>query len=44
MYNYTRETACDILRSDAMKNRTEEEIEKFVEQNLFNMSRWTGEL
>ena len=42
MYNYTRETAFDILKSDAMKNRTAEEIEEFVERNLFSMDRWTG--
>ena len=39
MYNYTRETALDILKSDAMKNRTVEEIEEFVEKNLFSMDR-----
>ena len=42
MYNYTIETACDILKSDAMKNSSYEEIRSFAENNLFNMDRWTG--
>lgn len=42
MYNYTVETACDILKSDAMKYSSDEEILEFVEKNLFNMDRWTG--
>lgn len=35
-------TACDILKSDAMKHNTDAEILAFVEKNLFNMDRWTG--
>ena len=42
MYNYTVGTACDILKSDAMKNNTDAEILAFVEKNLFNLDRWTG--
>lgn len=42
MYNYTVGTACDILKSDAMKQCTDTEILAFVENNLLNMDRWTG--
>lgn len=42
MYNYTKDTACDILKSDAMRHRTDAEILAFVEQNLLNMDRCIG--
>ena len=42
MFNYTAITAYDILKSDAMKERTEEEIMKFVQENLLNMNKLTG--
>ena len=40
MYNYTPETAYDILKSDAMKNRSDEDIMKFVQQTLHNMDKF----
>lgn len=44
MYNYTIDTACDILRSDAMQCRTDAEILSFVQNNLLNMDRCIGGL
>lgn len=44
MFNYTLDTACDILKSDAMKYKSDEEIMVFAKNNLFNMERWTGGL
>lgn len=44
MFNYTAGTAYDILKSDAMKHKTDEEIMAFVQENLFSMDRWTGGL
>lgn len=44
MYNYTIDTACDILRSDAMQGRTDAEILSFVQNNLLNMDRCIGGL
>jgi len=41
-YNYTIETACDILKSDAMRGRSEAEILDFVQNNLLNMDRCIG--
>lgn len=41
-YNYTLETACDILKSDAMKFRTDAEIIDFVQKNLLNMDKCIG--
>lgn len=43
-YNYTVDTACDILRSDAMKGRSVAEILDFVKNNLLNMDRCIGGL
>lgn len=43
-YNYTVDTACDILRSDAMKGRSDAEILDFVKNNLLNMDRCIGGL
>ena len=43
-YNYTIDTACDILRSDAMQGRTDAEILSFVQNNLLNMDRCIGGL
>lgn len=44
MYNYTIDTACDILRSDAMQGRTDAKILSFVQNNLLNMDRCIGGL
>lgn len=44
MYNYTIDTACDILRSDAMQGRTDAEILSFVQNNLLNMDKCIGGL
>ena len=44
MYNYTIDTACDILKSDAMRGKTDAEILAFVENNLLNMDRCIGGL
>ena len=44
MYNYTKDTACDILKSDAMRHRTDAEILAFVEQNLLKMDKCIGGL
>lgn len=44
MYNYTIDTACDILKSDAMQGRTDAEILSFVQNNLLNMDRCIGGL
>lgn len=44
MYNYTLGTAYDILKSDAMKHRTDAEIVAFVQQNLLNMDKHIGGL
>lgn len=35
--NYKKEHAKEILKSDALKNKTEKEIEEFIENNLSNM-------
>lgn len=43
-YNYTIDTACDILKSDAMKGRSDAEIIDFVKNNLLNMDRCIGGL
>lgn len=43
-YNYTVDTACDILRSDAMKGHSDAEILDFVKNNLLNMDRCIGGL
>lgn len=43
-YNYTVDTACDILKSDAMKDRSDAEILDFVKNNLLNMDRCIGGL
>jgi transposase len=43
-YNYTVDTACDILRSDVMKGRSDAEILDFVKNNLLNMDRCIGGL
>ena len=40
----TDDTACDILRSDAMQGRTDAEILSFVQNNLLNMDRCIGGL
>lgn len=44
MYNYTLSTACDILKSDAMRGKTDAEILAFVENNLLTMDRCIGGL
>ena len=44
MYNYTVDTACDILKSDAMRSKTDAEILAFVKNNLLNMDRCIGGL
>lgn len=44
MYNYTVDTACDILKSDAMRYKTDAEILAFVQNNLLNMDRCIGGL
>lgn len=44
MYNYTIDTACDILRSDAMRGKSDAEILSFVQDNLLNMDRCIGGL
>ena len=44
MYNYTVDTACDILKSDAMRGKTDAEILAFVKNNLLNMDRCIGGL
>ena len=44
MYNYTIDTACDILKSDVMRGKTDAEILAFVENNLLNMDRCIGGL
>ena len=43
-YNYTIDTACDILRSDAMRGKTDAEILAFVQNNLLNMDICIGGL
>ena len=35
--NYKKEHAKEILKSEALKNKTEKEIEEFIEKNLSNM-------
>lgn len=35
--NYKKEHAKEILKSDALKDKTDVEIEKFIEENLSNM-------
>lgn len=35
--NYKKEHAKEILKSDALKNKTDKEIEEFIEKNLSNM-------
>ena len=35
--NYKKEHAKEILKSDALKSKTEKEIEEFIEKNLSNM-------
>ena len=35
--NYKKEHAKEILKSDALRNKTEQEIEEFIEKNLSNM-------
>ncbi len=42
MYNYTTGTACEILKSDAMKHCTNEEILAYVENNLLNLDKCLG--
>lgn len=44
MYNYTFDTSCDILKSDAMRGKTDSEILAFVQNNLLNMDRCIGGL
>ena len=44
MYNYTVDTACDILKRDAMRSKTHTEILAFVKNNLLNMDRCIGGL
>lgn len=44
MYNYTLDTACDILKSDAMRSKTDAEILDFVQNNLLSMDRTIGGL
>ena len=44
MYNYTVDNACDILKSDAMRGRTDTEILAFVQENLLTMDRCIGGL
>ena len=39
MYNYTVDNACDILKSDTMRGRTDTEILDFVQENLLTMDR-----
>ena len=43
-YNYTVDTACEILKSDAMRHKTDAEILDFVQGNLLNMDRCIGGL
>ena len=35
--NYKKEHAKEILKSDALRNKTEKEIDEFIEKNLSNM-------
>ncbi len=42
MYNYTIDTACDILKSVAMHSKTDVWILAFVKNNLLNMDRCIG--
>ena len=44
MYNYTVDTACDILKIDVMRSKTDVEILAFIENNLLNMDRCIGGL
>ncbi len=41
-YNYRFEDAVDILKSDAMKHRTDEDIASFVNKTLFDMDKIGG--
>lgn len=43
MYNYTLGTACEILKSDAMKHKSDKDILHFVQQNLLNLDKKLGE-
>lgn len=43
-YNYTLETAHEILKSDAMKNNTDAEIQEFIKNNLMKMDICIGGL
>lgn len=43
MYNYTVGTACEILKSDAMKRCTDAEILAFVQNSLLKMDKVIGE-
>lgn len=42
MYNYTIDTAYEILKSDAMKDKSDDEILKFVYKNLLDMDKKLG--
>lgn len=42
MYNYTLDTAIDILKSDSMRHRTDEEISDFVRNSLSKMDVYIG--
>lgn len=41
-YNYTVDTACDILRSDAMRIKSDAEILAYVQNNLLNLEKYIG--
>lgn len=41
-YNYTLDNACDILKSDAMRDCSDAEILAFAQNNLLGMDRYTG--
>ena len=43
MYNYTVGTACEILKSDAMKSRSDAEILAFVQNSLLKLDKVIGE-
>lgn len=41
-FNYTRDTALEILKSDAMKHLSDTEIMDYVEKNLINLDQCLG--
>jgi hypothetical protein len=43
-YNYTIDTAYEILKSDAMKNSSDDEILTYVKSNLMQLDNKFGDV